>query len=78
MNFTWSAFFGITIILMTVGPGFAQDLLEQGLAAPKAKNHERAVELLGQFVQKSPDHPEAWRVRTQFLVALGCHQPCGI
>jgi tetratricopeptide (TPR) repeat protein len=63
--------FVIASVLMTAGSGFAQGLLDQGLAAQKAKNHEQAVELLGQAVKQDPQQPEAWRARAQSLTALG-------
>lgn len=67
-------FLMVTAVLAAAGSGGAQDLLEQGLAAQKAKQHEQAVELFGQFLQQSPQHPEAWRARAQSLEALGRHQ----
>jgi hypothetical protein len=43
-------------LILVAGSGWAQDLLEQGLAVRKAKNREQAVELLGQLVKQDP-HP---------------------
>ncbi len=65
-------FFLVLMIAAVLGPGtgYAQDLLAQGLAAQKAKNHEQAVALLGQFLEQSPRHPEAWRARALSLAAL--------
>jgi hypothetical protein len=45
-------------LILVAGSGWAQDLLEQGLAVRKAKNREQAVELLGQLVKQDP-HPGA-------------------
>jgi tetratricopeptide (TPR) repeat protein len=61
----------LSAVVLAAGMGCGgQDLLEQGLAAQKAKNHKQAVELLGRFVQQSPQHPEAWRARALSWMAL--------
>lgn len=48
-----------------------QELLDQGLAARKAKDYDKAVELLGNYVRKYPHTPEAWEARALSLAALG-------
>lgn len=61
----------LSAVLLAVGLGCGgQDLLEQGLAAQKAKKHEQAVELLGRVVKQSPQQPEAWRALALSLTAL--------
>ena len=60
----------LSIVLMASGFACAQDLLEQGLTAQKEKKHDQAVELLRQFLKKSPKNPEAWKARAQSLNAL--------
>ncbi len=61
-------------LMLAAGSGRAQELLEQGLAAQKAKNHEQAVELLGQLVKQDPHQTEAWLARARSLAALGRRQ----
>jgi len=65
------SFLLITFILAAAGSAGAQDLLAQALAAQKAKHHEKAVELLGQYVKQDPHQPKAWLARAQSLAALG-------
>jgi tetratricopeptide (TPR) repeat protein len=59
------------VAFLATGSVLAQDLLEQGLAAQKAKNHAQAVDLLGKYVKKYPHTPEAWGARAASLAALG-------
>lgn len=67
---------GLLLLLALVlaaapGPGGAQDLLEQGLAAHQAKDFNKAAELLGEYVIKYPHTPVAWEALGQALNALG-------
>ncbi len=50
-------------VVLAAGTGWAKDLLEDGLAAQKAKNYPQAIELLSQYLKKYPHTPEAWRAR---------------
>jgi hypothetical protein len=52
-------------LILAAGSGWAQDLLEQGLEAQKARNHEQAVELFGQLVKQDPHQPQAWLARAK-------------
>jgi len=61
----------LIMILAALAPARAQDLLEQGLAAKKAKEYDKAVELLGNYLKKYPHTPEAWEARALSLAALG-------
>jgi tetratricopeptide (TPR) repeat protein len=47
-----------------------QSLLEQGVAAFKAQNYGKAVELLGTYLKEQPQAVEARRYRAQALVRL--------
>jgi tetratricopeptide (TPR) repeat protein len=71
MTFRHLFFLLVGAVILAAGSGWAQDLLEQGLAAQKAGNYEQAVELLGQLVKQDPHQPLAWLARAQSLKALG-------
>jgi tetratricopeptide (TPR) repeat protein len=74
MTFRHILFLMMGALILAAGSGWAEDLLEQGLAAQKARNHEQAVELLGQLVKQDPHQPQAWLARAQSLSALGRRQ----
>jgi len=61
----------LAVAVLAAGAGWAQDLLEQGLAAKKARDYAKAADLLGEYVKKYPHTPEAWGARALSLVALG-------
>lgn len=59
----------IGAVVLTAGSGWTKDLLEEGLAAHKAKNYPLAVNLLSQHLKKYPHTPEAWQARALSLAA---------
>jgi tetratricopeptide (TPR) repeat protein len=60
----------VGVVVLTAGSGWTEDLLEEGLAAQRAKNYPQAVELLGKYLKKYPHSPEAWEARAKALAAL--------
>jgi tetratricopeptide (TPR) repeat protein len=60
----------LLVIWFTSGVLADQGLLEQGMAAFKAQNYGKSVELLGAYLQEQPQAAEARRHRAQALVRL--------
>jgi len=60
----------LAVAVLAARSGWAQELLEQGLTAKKAKDYAQAVEILGQYLKKYPHTPEAWGARALSLAAL--------